>query len=71
MDCTDRDGLSTASMAEGNFLGDIIRTLLDSRRILSASYCIGYFIPSSKKAEIQAHEVLQVRPTATATATVQ
>ena len=28
-----------------NFLDDIFRILLRARRILSASYCIGYFIP--------------------------
>ena len=45
---------------ENNFLDDVIRVLLNARRILSASYCIGYFIPPENREQIQAHETLQV-----------
>ena len=44
-----------------NFLDEIFRVLLRARRILSASYCIGYFIPETDKEGLGAHEVLQVR----------
>ena len=44
-----------------NFLDDIFRILLRARRILSASYCIGYFIPDTDEEALGAHEVLQVR----------
>lgn len=47
-------------MADGNFLEDIVRVLLNARRLLSASYCIGYFIPDNRKSEMMAHETLQV-----------
>ncbi|XP_064389464.1 uncharacterized protein LOC135337456 [Halichondria panicea] len=42
-----------------NFLDDIFRILLRARRILSASYCIGYFIPDTDEEALGAHEVLQ------------
>ena len=51
---------SGMASAEQNFLDGIIRVLLNSRRILSASYCIGYFIPEDKNDVNQAHETLQV-----------
>ena len=51
---------SAMASAEQNFLDGIIRVLLNSRRILSASYCIGYFIPKDKKDVNRAHETLQV-----------
>ena len=44
-----------------NFLNDIFRILLRARRILSASYCIGYFIPDTDEEALGAHKVLQVR----------
>lgn len=44
-----------------NFLDDIFRVLLRARRILSASYCIGYFIPDTDQEALNAHEVLQVK----------
>ncbi len=44
-----------------NFLDDIFRFLLRARKILSASYCIGYFIPDTDEEALGAHEVLQVR----------
>ena len=44
-----------------NFLEDIFRVLLHARRILSASYCIGYFIPEDLGEAVNAHETLQVR----------
>ena len=34
--------------------------LLVARRILSSSYCLGYFLPIKKEAETQAHEASQV-----------
>lgn len=43
-----------------NFLEDIFRVLLHARRILSASYCIGYFIPEDLGEAVNAHETLQV-----------
>ncbi len=43
-----------------NFLDNIFRILLRARRILSASYCIGYFIPDTDQEALGAHEVLQV-----------
>ena len=43
-----------------NFLEDIFRVLLHARRILSASYCIGYFIPEELGEAVNAHETLQV-----------
>ena len=43
-----------------NFLDEIFRVLLRARRILAASYCIGYFIPETDTASLGAHEVLQV-----------
>ena len=46
---------------KGNFLDDIFRSLLHARRILAASYCIGYFLPEDKTHEIQEHEKLQGR----------
>ena len=51
---------SAVATAEQNFLDGIIRVLLNSRRILSASYCLGYFIPEERKEVNQAHETLQV-----------
>lgn len=42
-----------------NFLDDVFRALLHSRRILAASYCIGYFLPEEKRAERTAHESIQ------------
>ena len=44
---------------KGNFLDDIFRALLHARRILAASYCIGYFIPEEKPDVLQAHDTLQ------------
>ena len=43
-----------------NFLEDIFRVLLHARRILSASYCIGYFIPEELGEAVNAHDALQV-----------
>lgn len=43
-----------------NFLEDIFRVLLHARRILSASYCIGYFIPEDLGEAVNAHDTLQV-----------
>lgn len=43
-----------------NFLEDIFRVLLHARRILSASYCIGYFIPEDLGEAVNAHDALQV-----------
>lgn len=51
---------SFPSLQGKNFLDDIFRALLHSRRILAASYCIGYFLPEEKKEAEMAHEVLQV-----------
>ena len=45
---------------EGNFLDDVIRVLLNARRVLSASYCIGYFLPPESLDLIGAHDTLQV-----------
>ena len=45
---------------EGNFLDDVIRVLLNARRVLSASYCIGYFLPPESMDLNGAHETLQV-----------
>ncbi len=42
-----------------NFLDDIFRSLLAARRILAASYAIGYFLPEEKEKERQEHEALQ------------
>lgn len=42
-----------------NFLDEIFRALLHARRVLAASYCIGYFLPDEKKEAQQAHETLQ------------
>lgn len=42
-----------------NFLDNIFRALLHSRRILAASYCIGYFLPEEKREEEMAHVALQ------------
>jgi ankyrin repeat/IBR domain-containing protein 1 len=44
---------------DGNFLDDVIRVLLNARRVLSASYCIGYFLPPESMDFIGAHETLQ------------
>jgi len=60
LEATEEDG-ACAVKPEENFLEEIFRVLLNARRILSASYCIGYFIPDQERAEIQAHETLQVR----------
>ena len=59
------DGDSEDSVQRGaekkkNFLEDIFRVLLHARRILSASYCIGYFIPEDLGEAVNAHETLQV-----------
>lgn len=48
-----------------NFLDEIFRVLLRARRILSASYCIGYFIPEAELDALRAHETLQVNPALT------
>ena len=59
---THENTATAASVAEeGNFLDDVIRVLLNSRRVLSASYCIGYFVPPESHEFIAAHETLQVR----------
>ena len=42
-----------------NFLDHVFRTLLHARRILAASYCIGYFLPDEKQDARSAHETLQ------------
>jgi hypothetical protein len=42
-----------------NFLDDIFRALLHARRVLAASYCIGFFLPEEKKEAELAHEALQ------------
>ncbi len=65
----DQKGIDEAQFADvacrsfphlkGNFLDDIFRALLHARRILAASYCIGYFLPADKKEALQAHEALQ------------
>ena len=58
---TSDEGDSTPSSAKKkNFLEDIFRVLLHARRILSASYCIGYFIPEDLGEAVNAHETLQV-----------
>ena len=44
---------------KGNFLDEIFRALLHSRRILASSYCLGYFLPEDRKESVQAHESLQ------------
>lgn len=44
---------------QGNFLDQLFRALLHSRRILAASYCLGYFLPEKEKEALQAHETLQ------------
>lgn len=59
LESTEENG-ACATKPEENFLDEIFRVLLHARRILSASYCIGYFIPWDKREEIQAHETLQV-----------
>ena len=59
LESTEENG-ACAMKPEENFLDEIFRVLLHARRILSASYCIGYFIPCKKNQEIQAHETLQV-----------
>lgn len=56
----EEDSEATSISVEGNFLDDVIRVLLNARRVLSASYCIGYFVPPESKDLIQAHETLQV-----------
>ena len=62
-DCgLEEDSEATSISIEGNFLDDVIRVLLNARRVLSASYCIGYFLPPECKDLIQAHETLQVLP---------
>ena len=43
-----------------NFLDEIFRVLLHARRILTASYCIGYFIPETSSEHREAHDALQV-----------
>ena len=45
---------------EANFLDNVFRVLLHARRILSASYCIGYFVPEDNTSALNAHEALQV-----------
>lgn len=44
---------------KGNFLDHVFRALLHARRILSASYCVGYFLPEDRTEALQAHEALQ------------
>lgn len=51
---------ATGVSIDGNFLDDVMRVLLNARRVLSASYCIGYFIPPESKDMIQGHDTLQV-----------
>ena len=51
---------SFPSLQGKNFLDDIFRSLLYARRVLAASYCIGYFLPDEKREAKQAHETLQV-----------
>ena len=57
---SDEAAAAVAASPEGNFLDDVIRVLLNARRVLSASYCIGYFLPPESNDSIQAHETLQV-----------
>ena len=52
--------VSVTTKRETNFLDGVIRVLLNARRVLSASYCIGYFIPPESNDLIQGHETLQV-----------
>ena len=56
----EEEGGATDVSPDANFLDDVIRVLLNARRILSASYCIGYFIPPESTELIQAHDTLQV-----------
>ena len=56
-ECNDE---ATSISMDGNFLDDVIRVLLNARRVLSASYCIGYFLPPDSHDLIQGHETLQV-----------
>ena len=44
---------------KGNFLDVIFRALLHARRVLAASYCVGYFLPEDREEAIEAHESLQ------------
>ena len=44
---------------KGNFLDHVFRALLHARRILAASYCLGYFLPEDRTEALQAHEALQ------------
>ena len=57
---TDEGDSTPTAEKKKNFLEDIFRVLLHARRILSASYCIGYFIPEDLGEAVNAHETLQV-----------
>lgn len=43
-----------------NFLEGILRVLLRARRLLAASYGIGYLLPDDKREVRDAHETIQV-----------